>query len=60
LVDKALQNSYDSDKLIVYNSHSISWLCFQLTRYQQTQKVYKNINYEIPDIVDSKDIIDKI
>jgi len=59
LVDNALQNSYDSDKLIVYNSHSISWLCFQLTRYQQTQKVYKNINYEIPDIVDSKDIIDK-
>jgi hypothetical protein len=39
---KALNNSYDVDtnNVTLTNSSWITWVCFQLTRYQQTQKVY--------------------
>ena len=39
---EALNNSYDAEtnNVTLKNASWITWVCFQLTRYQQTQKVY--------------------
>lgn len=45
----ALNASYTGKDSILENSSEITWLCFQLTRYQQTQKVYNDTEgYNIP------------
>jgi anti-anti-sigma regulatory factor len=47
-----LNTSYTSDSLTVENSAWITWLCFQLARYQQTQTVYNTNIIDPPDSVE--------
>jgi len=46
----ALNASYTGiPDVTLENSTNVTWLCFQLTRYQQTQKVYEDVtDYSIP------------
>ena len=40
-----LNASYAEGDLVLHNSPNVTWLCFQLSRYQQTQKVYGKSEY---------------